>query len=347
MLSKLAKSSLEKQQYRIVGSHSAVKVCGWTKNMIRGVGGCYKLTFYGIMSNQCLQMTTSISCANRCTFCWRDYKAPVSKKWEWDVDDPDKIFDESVEAHHKLLIGFNGSKKFNKGAFENSKRVKHVALSLTGEPIIYPKMNELIKRFNKEGVSTFMVTNGQYPRQIKDLAPVTQLYISVDAPNKKILKEVDKPLFTDYWERLLESLDYLKQKKQRTCIRLTMIHKVNMTDLDGYKMLIERGDPDFIEVKAYMWVGASQSRLKEENMPYHADIESFTKELIKVLSEYEIVSEHVPSRVVLLAKKTFNVNEKWHTWIDFNKYHELVMGGNEVRTKDYVKVTPVGNILKP
>jgi len=63
MLSKSAIETMEKQQYRIVGDnkHSAVKVCGWTKKMLKGEGGCYKLKFYGIMSHQCLQMTTSMS----------------------------------------------------------------------------------------------------------------------------------------------------------------------------------------------------------------------------------------------------------------------------------------------
>ena len=93
MLTPQAKAELEKQHYRVVGSHSAVKTCGWTKSMIRGQGGCYKLKFYGIMSNQCMQMTTSISCANRCTFCWRGYKAPVSKEWAWQVDDPQFILE--------------------------------------------------------------------------------------------------------------------------------------------------------------------------------------------------------------------------------------------------------------
>src|SRR3989338_357194 len=144
MLTPAAKAELEKQQYRIVGSHSAVKTCGWTKNMIRGEGGCYKLKFYGIMSNQCMQMTTSISCANRCTFCWRGYKAPVGKEWKWDIDTPDFIFDESAKAHHKLLVGFGGHPTANKTAYARSKQVKHVALSLTGEPITYPRINELL-----------------------------------------------------------------------------------------------------------------------------------------------------------------------------------------------------------
>ncbi len=40
MLTKEARERLEKQQYKVVGGHSAVKTCGWTKNMIRGKGGC-------------------------------------------------------------------------------------------------------------------------------------------------------------------------------------------------------------------------------------------------------------------------------------------------------------------
>ena len=322
MLTPAAKAELEKQQYRIVGKHSAVKTCGWTKNMINGEGGCYKLKFYGIMSNQCMQMTTSISCANRCTFCWRGYKAPVSKEWKWAVDDPQMIFDESVKAHHGLLVGFGGSAKANKAAFARSKEVKHVALSLTGEPIIYPRINELLDLFNQNGVSTFLVTNAQYPEQIRDLQPVTQLYISLDAPEKELLKEVDVPLFPDYWERLNQSLEYLAQKKQRTCIRLTIIKKINDTSHQQYAEMIQKGSPDFIEVKAYMHVGPSTQRLTKGNMPLHEEIVVFSKALVKYLPEYEIVSEHIPSRVVMFAKKKYKKDGVWQTWIDFPKYDQ-------------------------
>jgi len=344
MLTSAAKAELEKQQYRIVGSHSAVKTCGWTKNMINGEGGCYKLKFYGIMSNQCMQMTTSISCANRCTFCWRGYKAPVSKEWKWSVDDPVMILEESKKAHHKLLVGFGGSDKANKAAYAKSKEIRHVALSLTGEPITYPRMNELVDRFHKEHISTFLVTNSQYPEQIKNLKPITQLYCSVDAPTKEMLKEVDKPLFPDFWERMLQSLDYLAQKKQRTCIRLTMIKGINMIHLDKYAELINRGSPDFIEVKAYMHVGPSTQRLSKDNMPLHEEVVVFSKELEKHLSEYEIVSEHIPSRVVMFAKKKYKVEGIWKTWIDFPKFHQLyeeyLKTGKEFTSDDYRLKTP-------
>jgi tRNA wybutosine-synthesizing protein 1 len=340
MLTPDAKAELEKQQYRIVGEHSAVKVCGWTKNMIKGKGGCYKLKFYGIMSNQCMQMTTSISCANRCTFCWRGYKAPVSKEWKWEVDDPEMIHKGSKEAHHKLLIGFKGSDKANQRAYTQSNNIKHVALSLTGEPIFYPKINASIELFNKDGISTFMVTNGQYPEQIKNLKPVTQLYVSIDAPTKEMLKQVDVPLFKDYWERLNLSLDYLKQKKERTCVRLTVIKGMNDQHLDKYAELINRGSSDFIEVKAYMHVGPSQQRLSRDNMPLHEEVVAFSKKLVEFLDDYEIVSEHIPSRVVMFAKKKYKVDGVWMTWIDYPKWHELVNSGEEFSTEEYRVKTP-------
>jgi len=327
MLTPEALAELEKQQYRVVGKnkHSAVKICGWTKNMIRGKGGCYKLKFYGIRSHQCLQMSTSMSCANRCTFCWRGYKAPVSKEWRWAVDDPEEIIEESLKAQKSLLNGFGGSPTANKTLYEESKTVRHVALSLTGEPIIYPRINEAIDGFHRRGISTFLVTNAQYPEAIRDLAPVTQLYLSVDAPDKELLKEVDVPLFTDYWERLLTSLDYTREKHHRTTIRLTMIKGVNMTNPEGYKNLILRANPDFIEIKGYMFVGASRQRLSLKNMPFHEEVRAFAEQLLPLLPEYGFASEHKPSRVVLLAKKKYydEQEQQWKTWIDFHRFFNL------------------------
>jgi tRNA wybutosine-synthesizing protein 1 len=339
MLTQDAKDELIRQQYRIVGEHSAVKTCGWTKNMIKGKDGCYKLKFYGIMSSQCLQMTTSISCANRCIFCWRGYKAPVIKKWDWNIDDPKMILKEGIKVHHKLLEGFGGQPEA-KEMYNISKHIKHVALSLTGEPITYPKINELIGLFDKEGISTFMVTNAQYPEEIKNLSRVTQLYLSIDAPSKDILKKIDKPLFNDYWERMNKSLEYCAEKKDRTCIRLTIIKGLNDINPERYAELIKKGRPDFIEVKAYMHVGPSRERLKMEDMPWHEEIVKFTKELIKYLPDYEIVTEHVPSRVVMCARREFKKNDKWYTWIDFDKWHKLINSGEDFDKYDFLKETP-------
>lgn len=52
-------AALTKQGYSIVGSHSGVKICRWTKSALRGRGSCYKYSFYGIASHQCMETTPS------------------------------------------------------------------------------------------------------------------------------------------------------------------------------------------------------------------------------------------------------------------------------------------------
>jgi len=340
MLDPNLKRELEAEQYRFVGSHSAVKICGWTKTALRGGGQCYKHAFYGIRSFQCLQMTTAMSCANRCLFCWRSYKAPVAKEWRGPVDEPARILDESIREHHQLLVGFKGNEKASRKLYEASLRVKHAALSLTGEPIIYPRINELIRLCDQRGISTFLVTNGQYPDAIKELAPVTQLYLSLDAPTKELLKRVDVPLFKDFWERLLNALDQLAKKEQRTCIRLTMIKELNITGPREYASLILKGNPDFIEVKAYMHLGASQQRLARRQMPTHEEVSSFAKELLAHLPGYAFVTSHEPSRVVLLAKESFRRDGEWRTWINFPAYQRLALAGKRFTSGEYTVRTP-------
>lgn len=62
MLNERQKKNLEKEGYKIVGTHSAVKLCRWTKHHLRGRGGCYKHTFYNIASYSCMEATPSLAC---------------------------------------------------------------------------------------------------------------------------------------------------------------------------------------------------------------------------------------------------------------------------------------------
>ncbi|HLC74476.1 MAG TPA: 4-demethylwyosine synthase TYW1 [Candidatus Nanoarchaeia archaeon] len=322
--------TLEKQQYRLVGHHSAVKVCQWTKNMINGRGGCYKYKFYGIRSHQCMQMTTSMFCANRCTFCWRGEKAPVSKTWYGPTDPPEFIITEAVRKHLNLLMGFKGSPNANKFMIEKMKDVKHVALSLTGEPITYPLLNEILRQFHQRRVSTFLVTNAQFPEAMEKIENVTQLYISVDAPDKVSLKNIDRPLFKDYYERLLACLDIMAKKKFRRCVRLTVVKNHNDTNFEGYATLIKRGNPDFIEAKGYSHVGASQKFHKKEDMPTHEEVKVFAAKLLPHLPDYAIVDDHEPSCAVLFVKKTLG-----RRYINFPRFFDIVNGGGEAAAEDY------------
>ena len=330
-LNALQKKILTRQGYRLVGNHSAVKICEWTKKSLRGEGNCYKWIFYGIRSHQCMQMTTSMFCASRCKFCWRGQKAPVGKKWYSPIDSPEEIIKSSIEGHLKLLTGFKSNKKTNEIKKEELKEIRHVALSLTGEPITYPLINEILEEFHKRRISTFVVTNAQFPEEIKKIKNVTQLYLSIDAPTKEKLKEIDRPLFEDYWKRMNKCLDLLATRRYRTCIRLSLIKNENMENCEGYAKLIRKGSPDFVELKSYMWVGESQKFYKVENMPYMEDMKEFTKKILEFLPEYEYLSRHEPSRAILLGKKSLN---KKH-FINFPKFFEFVESGKDFVSKDY------------
>jgi len=170
MLTEPMKKNLENQHYKIVGSHSAVKICTWTKNSLLDKGVCYKQKFYGIKSHRCMQMTSCLGCANQCVFCWRDPKTPtILDEWHGDVDEPNEIIEKSIEAQRKLLSGFGGNDKVNKKKLEEAQEPNQVALSVVGESIAYPKITELLKKLHKKGNSTFIVTRGQHPERLKEL----------------------------------------------------------------------------------------------------------------------------------------------------------------------------------
>ena len=67
-------------------------------------------------------------------------------------------------------------------------QVRHCALSLVGEPIMYPQLHTLLALLHSNGVSTYLVTNAQFPDAIRTLQPVTQLYVSIDAATPEALK---------------------------------------------------------------------------------------------------------------------------------------------------------------
>ncbi|XP_063258429.1 S-adenosyl-L-methionine-dependent tRNA 4-demethylwyosine synthase TYW1-like isoform X3 [Prinia subflava] len=249
MITPALREALTKQGYKLIGSHSGVKLCRWTKSMLRGRGGCYKHTFYGIESHRCMEATPSLACANKCVFCWRHHTNPVGTEWRWKMDQPEVILQEAIEKHRNMIKQFKGVSGVKAARLEEALAVKHCALSLVGEPIMYPHINRFVRLLHQHGISTFLVTNAQFPEEIRRLEPVTQLYVSVDASTKESLKRIDRPLFKDFWQRFLDSLKALAEKQQRTVYRLTLVKAWNVDELKAYADLISLGKPDFIEVK--------------------------------------------------------------------------------------------------
>jgi len=300
---------LEKQQYRIIGNNSAVKICTWTKKSLKDKGVCYKEKFYGIRCHLCCQMTPDVNfCQNSCVFCWRNLENTEKNNKNMIIDEPITIIDGSIKAQRKLLEGYFGDDYVNKKKIKQAQEPMHYAISLSGEPTLYPKLAELIQELHKKGKTTFLVTNGLEPDALSTLkeknALPTQLYISLDAPNKELFFKIDRCSLKDGWNRLMKSMDTMKsiRKLTRTTIRITAINKMNMLSPEEYALLLKRANPLFVEVKAYMFVGSSRERLSIENMPFHEDVKKFAEEIGRHCG-YKIIDEQEASRVVLMMKK--------------------------------------------
>lgn len=301
-LNKKQVEKLESSGYRFVGSHNhaAAKICHWTKQSILDKGVCYKEKFYGIESHRCLQMAPAVpNCQQKCEFCWRDLSY-TQTQWEGEYDDPKTIIDEAVKAQNNLLCGFFGNDKANKEKLEESKTPTNAAISLAGEPMLYPEIDELIAEFNRRNFTTFVVSNGQCVDKLKNLENEPyQLYLSLDAPTKKIYNDVCQPQISEGWDNLNQSLDTLASFNSRTCIRTTCVKERNMTNPEKYAELIKKASPDFVEIKAYMCVGSSRHRLTPDNMPTFDEVKSFAQKIGENCGK-KIVNESEVSRVVLL-----------------------------------------------
>ena len=293
---------LQKQGYAIVGNHSAVKLCHWLRESLLRNRFCYKQKFYGIKSHRCLQMSPAVNnCTQNCLFCWRFQGFEEVKLNE--VDEPEFIVEESIRQQRRLITGYKGDPRVDRKKWEEAMEPNQVAISLIGEPTLYPRLGELIEEYHKRGFTTFLVTNGTMPEVIENIDPLpTQLYVTVAAPNKEIYKKLLVPLIKNGWERLNRTLEILPSLNTRKVIRHTLVKGWNMERHEKeYAKLDEKADADFIEPKAYVFVGYSRTRLTIENMPSHEEVRDFARKLAN-LTSYHYQDEMEESRVVMLSK---------------------------------------------
>ncbi|WP_423792626.1 4-demethylwyosine synthase TYW1 [Methanocaldococcus indicus] len=297
---------LRKQRYQIY-KHVAVKLCGWLKKKMLEDKDCYKSKFYGIETHRCIQCTPSLICQQSCIFCWRVLPEDVGEDLEIEEWlEPEVVYNKILEMQKKAIMGYKGildrvgEKKFNEAL-----NPKHVALSLAGEPTLYPYIDELINLFNKRGFTTFIVSNGILTEVIEKIKP-TQLYVSLDAYDLESYKRICRGK-DEYWESILNTLNIL-HKKERSCIRTTLIRGLN-TDIEKFIELYELADVNFIELKSYMHVGFSQKRLKKEHMLEHKEVLELAK-IVEENSKYKIVDESEDSRVVLLMNEERKIDKK-------------------------------------
>jgi tRNA wybutosine-synthesizing protein 1 len=316
-ISPLIKSKLQKAKYGVY-NHSAVELCHWTKKSFADEGNCYKHKFYGISTHRCMEMTpAAMNCENRCIYCWRPTEFYDTLQMPPHlVDEPDLIVHHFKKQRERLVSGFYGNNKNDKKKLDESLLPAHYAISLSGEPTMYPKLPQLIKYLKslKTTKSIFLVTNGQEPAMLRRLANEnalpTQLYLSMNATNRKMFHLVNRPRHRDAWERWCESLEFLASAYTRTVLRMTMIKGYNAEGdfVKDFAQLVSKANPHFVEVKSYMHVGKSIERLEESNMLKMSEVRMFSEFLANMLPRFSRMDESEISRIVVLQNHTRYVN---------------------------------------
>jgi len=325
MLDSKIKKLLKKQHYEIIGKneHTGVQICRWTKKSLRDEGVCYKEKFYGIKSHLCCQMTPSFYCPNKCVHCWRAIEYTNGEEIPGEIDSPEEIINESIKAQRKLLKGFNIDKhskkiqlsKANQEKYAESEEPMQFAISLSGEPTVYPYIGELIQELRKRGKTSFLVTNGLFPEKIKELIKnkqlPTQLYVSVNAPNEILYNKFHRSIKKDAWEKFNETLNLLPKLKgkTRTVFRMNLVKDLNMLPEQAreYAYMIKKSQPKFIEIKGFMSVGFARERLGYDRMPTDKEMEEFIEILLKELKkidekDYKLLDKHEFSRAYVIGK---------------------------------------------
>jgi tRNA wybutosine-synthesizing protein 1 len=293
---------LERQQYKVVAGVGAVKLCHWMRQKLIYGRPCYKEEFYGIKSHRCLQMTPTVNICNfRCLFCWRYHG--MTGIGEKKYPEPEELLENCLREQSLLVSGFKGDKRCDPSLWEEARSPNQVAISLSGEPTLYPKLGEFIELCRRKGMTTFLVTNGSVPKALAKLSCLpTQLYVTLAAPNADIFERLCVPQFPRAWDNLMETLELLPSLSTRRVVRHTLVSGWNMGWEEEYAKLDDIAEPDFVEPKGYVFVGDSRTRMTMDNMPSHASVSQFSAKLASLLS-MEVLREREDSRVTLIGSR--------------------------------------------
>ncbi|MCS7112098.1 MAG: 4-demethylwyosine synthase TYW1 [Ignisphaera sp.] len=334
---------LRKQKYHMIGSHSAVKKCYWVHKALTEKMFCYKAKFYGIESHRCIQFSPAVLwCWNYCLHCWRyrveDWNTKTQLRVPENTDDPRMLVDMAIREHKRTISGYRRYPNVDPTAYREAMTPKHVAISLTGEPTLYLRLDELIEEFHKRNLTTFLVTRGIRPEILANLrVEPTQLYVSIEAFDEHSYAKFNNPASSILWQKTLETLEILPSFTCPTVIRITLIRGFNMNAeaSEKWTKLLLKAYPTFIEVKAYMHIGVSTTRLTRNDMPSHDEVKKHAQVLANMIG-YSIVSESRASRVVLLSRiekpviRYGNPPISWHDIEKIDEEHDEYNSAQEV-----------------
>ncbi len=187
----------------------------------------------------------------------------------------------------------------------------HAAISLDGEPLLYPRISEFIQEFKDRNMTTFIVTNGTLPERIQNLDSLpSQLYITLPASNDNVYKKICRPMIKNGWSKIMNTLDLVESLSCRSLVRLTAVKNLNLDNsfIAEYAKLIEKTNPNFFEIKGFTLQAKGlliSERLKNENevqyyFPDYKYLKEFALKFEKV-SGFPLIYKNKPSRDFLFA----------------------------------------------
>lgn len=302
-------AQLKKAKYGVAG-HSTVELCHWTKKSFKGEGSCYKHKFYGISTHRCMEFSPAgMHCENRCIYCWRPMEFYDSLKMNpAQVSEPKEILTKLMAERKRLINGYYGDPRNDKQLLDESLLPSHYAISLSGEPAMYPKLPDMIRYLKSLAPtkSVFLVTNGQEPDMIARLqdedALPTQLYLSTNAADYDSFVRINRPRYDDSWERWNRTLGMLKGLDTRTVLRVTLIRGYNDDPamVPAFAKMFRDASPHFVEAKSYMHIGRSTNRLEHSNMLEMSEVEAFANGAARQSGMFSVMDQSYVSRIVVL-----------------------------------------------
>ncbi len=307
----LKAASLKRAKYGI-SDHGTVGICHWTKRSFRHRGTCYKHSFYGISTHRCMEFSPAgMHCQNRCVYCWRPVEFYDSMAMEPSrVASPEEMMRGLMAERRRLLMGHYGDVESDASLIDESQLPSHYAISLSGEPTMYPLLPELIRHLRslEATKSVFLVTNGQEPDMIRRLrdedALPTQIYLSANAADRESFMRINRPRYADSWERWNETLGIMGELDTRTVIRVTLIrnHNTQASMRSAFARMLDSSNVHFVEAKSYMHIGRSTGRLERENMLEMEEVREFASDM-ESYGVFDHMDESEISRIVVMQNR--------------------------------------------
>lgn len=187
----------------------------------------------------------------------------------------------------------------------------HAAISLDGEPLLYPKIGGLVEEFRNRNMTSFIVTNGTLPERIEILNSLpSQLYITLPAPNETVYKKVCRPMIKNGWSKISDTLDLVESLSCRSLIRITAVKNLNLSEnyIKDYIKLIDKANPNFFEIKGFTLQAKAlmiNERLKsDKTLQYYFPEYEYLEELalkFEEIGDFPLIYKNEASRDFLFA----------------------------------------------